>query len=229
MSETPPTWEDIAQVGDIERWVVARLRQLGLLDEATDPAKLTGAALHQYKARREEERRVRKQLRQQAWTAFRQAHLVHLGADVFHHDTPDQDRYDLPDPETRRETNALPEIKDAQALAKALDLSIPRLRWLAFHREVDSGSHYQYWTIPKRDGGARLISAPKPTLKKDSTLDLAPDCRTPAGARRRARLPTRTQHLQQCRRPRWRIHHRQTRHPPFLSHRDLAAGQGPIP
>ena len=166
MSETPPTWEDIAQVGDIERWVVARLRQLGLLDETTDPAKLSGAALHQYKARREEERRVRKQLRQQAWTAFRQAHLVHLGADVFHHDTPDQDRHDLPDPETRREANALPALKDAQALAKALDLSIPRLRWLAFHREVDSGSHYQYWIIPKRDGGARLISAPKPTLKK---------------------------------------------------------------
>ncbi|MEI2780252.1 MAG: reverse transcriptase domain-containing protein [Candidatus Competibacter sp.] len=166
MSETPPTWEEIAQVGDIERWVVARLRQLGLLDETTDPAKLTGAALHQYKARREEERRVRKQLRQQGWTAFRQAHLVHLGADVFHHDTPDQDRYDLPDPETRREANALPALKDAQTLAKALDLSIPRLRWLAFHREVDSGSHYQYWTIPKRDGGARLISAPKPTLKK---------------------------------------------------------------
>ena len=157
MSETPPTWEEIAQVGDIERWVVARLRQLGLLDETTDPAKLTGAALHQYKARREEERRVRKQLRQQGWTAFRQAHLVHLGADVFHHDTPDQDRYDLPDPETRREANALPALKDAQTLAKALDLSIPRLRWLAFHREVDSGSHYQYWTIPKRDGGARLI------------------------------------------------------------------------
>ncbi len=166
MSETPPTWEDIAQVGDIERWVVTRLRQLGLLDETTDPSKLSGAALHQYKARREEERRVRKQLRQQGWAAFRQAHLVHLGAGVFHHDTPDQDRYDLPDPETRRELNALPELKDAQTLAKALDLSIPRLRWLAFHREVDSGSHYQYWTIPKRDGGTRLISAPKPTLKQ---------------------------------------------------------------
>ena len=166
MSETPPTWEEIAQVGDIERWVVTRLQQLGLLDEATDPAKLSGSALHQYKARREEERRVRKQLRQQGWAAYRKAHLVHLGADVFHHDTPDQDRYDLPDPETRREVNALPELKDAQALAKGLDLSMPRLRWLAFHREVDNGSHYQYWTIPKRDGGQRLISAPKPTLKK---------------------------------------------------------------
>ena len=70
MSETPPTWEEIAQVGDIERWVVTRLQQLGLLDEATDPAKLSGSALHQYKARREEERRVRKQLRQQGWAAY---------------------------------------------------------------------------------------------------------------------------------------------------------------
>ncbi len=85
---------------------------------------------------------------------------------MFHHDTPDQDRYDLPDPDARRETNGLPELKDAQALAKALDLTIPQLRWLAFHRDVDTGSHYQYWTIPKRDGGQRLISAPKPTLKK---------------------------------------------------------------
>jgi len=166
MSETPPTWEEIAQVGDIERWVVARLRQLNLLDEAADPAKLSGAALHQFKARREEERRVRKQLRQQAWSAYRKAHLVHLGAEVFHHDTPDQDRYDLPDPDARRETNGLPELKDAKALAKALDLTIPQLRWLTFHREVDSDSHYQYWTIPKRDGGQRLISSPKPTLKK---------------------------------------------------------------
>ncbi|MBK9951895.1 MAG: RNA-directed DNA polymerase [Candidatus Competibacteraceae bacterium] len=166
MSETPPTWDNIAQVGDIERWVVAQLRQRGLLDEAADPAKLSGAALHQFKARREEERRVRKRLRQQAWAAYRQAHLVHLGADVFHHDTPDQDRYDLPDPEARRETNGLPEIKDAKALAKALELTMPQLRWLAFQREVDTGSHYQYWTIPKRDGGQRLISSPKPTLKK---------------------------------------------------------------
>ncbi len=166
MSETPPTWEEIAQVGDIERWVVARLRQLNLLDETADPAKLSGAALHQFKARREEERRMRKTLRQQAWAAFRQAHLVHLGAEVFHHDTPDQDRYDLSDPDARRETNGLPELKDAKALAKALDLTLPQLRWLAFHREVDTGSHYQYWTIPKRDGGQRLISSPKPTLKK---------------------------------------------------------------
>jgi len=44
-------------------------------------------------------------------------------------------------------------------------LPIPRLLWLTFHREVDTGSHYHRWTVPKRDGGLRPISAPKPQLK----------------------------------------------------------------
>ena len=43
---------------------------------------------------------------------------------------------------------------------------MPRLRWLTFHREVDSGTHYHRWTVPKRDGGKRLISSPKPDLKR---------------------------------------------------------------
>jgi hypothetical protein len=51
-------------------------------------------------------------------------------------------------------------------LAKALGLTVSRLRWLVYHREVDTGTHYHRWTIPKRDGGRRLISAPKPDLKR---------------------------------------------------------------
>ena len=42
---------------------------------------------------------------------------------------------------------------------------MPRLRWLVFHREVDTGTHYHRWHVPKRDGSLRLISAPKPQLK----------------------------------------------------------------
>ena len=47
-----------------------------------------------YKARREEERRVRRELYKQAWAAYRQAHIVHLGRGVFWHDTADVDRFD---------------------------------------------------------------------------------------------------------------------------------------
>jgi hypothetical protein len=44
-------------------------------------------------------------------------------------------------------------------------MPITKLRWLAFHRDVDSGTHYKRWLVPKRDGSPRLISAPKPDLK----------------------------------------------------------------
>ena len=71
----------------------------------------------------------------------------------------------IEEPQNRREANGLPELADAQALAKALGLTMPRLRWLVYNREVDSGCHYHFWTVPKRDGGRRLISAPKSELK----------------------------------------------------------------
>ncbi|MCX4243901.1 reverse transcriptase family protein [Paraliomyxa miuraensis] len=158
-------WPTIAEAGGIDAWVVAELRARGLWDEGTDTSSLSDRERKKYKARREEERRVRRILRQHAWSEFRRNHLVHVGAGIFYHDTPDVDRFDIADPEARRQDNALPKLPNTGALAEALGLSIPRLRWLVFHREVDSGTHYHRWHVPKRDGGLRLISAPKPQLK----------------------------------------------------------------
>lgn len=158
-------WPQIAEAGGIDAWVVAELRARGLWEEGVDTSSLSDRERKKYKARREEERRVRKLLRQHAWAEFRRNHLVHLGAGIFYHDTPDVDRFDLPDPDARRTDNALPKLAHAGAVAEALGLSVSRLRWLVFHREVDSGTHYHRWHVPKRDGGLRLISAPKPQLK----------------------------------------------------------------
>jgi hypothetical protein len=47
-----------------------------------------------------------------------------------------------------------------------MDISISTLRWLTFHREVDSGTHYHSWKVPKRSGGERTITAPLPQLKE---------------------------------------------------------------
>lgn len=160
-----PDWSGIAEAGGIDAWVVAELQARGLWEHGVDTSKLSEKERKQFKARREEERRIRAQLRKHAWAMFRQAHIVHLGAGVFYHDTPDVDRWDIDDPATRRQENGLPELADAQALASALTLTVPQLRWLAFHREVDRGTHYRRWYIPKRDGSLRLISAPKPMLK----------------------------------------------------------------
>jgi retron-type reverse transcriptase len=39
-------------------------------------------------------------------------------------------------------------------------LSIPQLRWLTFHTEVASRVHYVSFSVPKKSGGTRTLSAP---------------------------------------------------------------------
>ena len=59
----------------------------------------------------------------------------------------------------------LPVVHTAAELAAAMKLPLGRLRYLAFAREVSTVSHYHRFTIPKRTGGERLISAPHRKLK----------------------------------------------------------------
>jgi retron-type reverse transcriptase len=54
----------------------------------------------------------------------------------------------------------LPVLATPAELAAALGLSIPQLRWLAFHAEVTSRVHYISFMVPKRSGGQRTLSAP---------------------------------------------------------------------
>jgi RNA-directed DNA polymerase len=157
-------WAEIAAAGGIRGWVDAEVARQGLVDPGASSA-MTDAEKQLYKARRDEERTLRRELYRRAWQSYKRAHIVHLGPGVFWHDTADVDRFDADDPERRRQDSALPDLRDVEALARALGLTIPRLRWLAYHRDVDSGTHYVRWTVPKRDGSQRPISAPKPELK----------------------------------------------------------------
>jgi len=50
-------------------------------------------------------------------------------------------------------------------LAAALDLSPEKLQWLTYERTASSIDHYTRFEIPKRTGGVRLISSPKPALR----------------------------------------------------------------
>jgi hypothetical protein len=160
----PPRWADVDAAGGIRAWVDAEIERQGLSDPGFRKS-WSDEQKKEYKARRDEERRVRRQLNARAWLAYKQAHVVHLGAGVWWHDTADVDRFDPDDPLRRRQQRGLPELGDVDAFAKAVGLTVPRLRWLAYHRDVDSGTHYHRWTVPKRDGSPRLISAPKRELK----------------------------------------------------------------
>ncbi|MBX7222900.1 MAG: RNA-directed DNA polymerase [Blastocatellia bacterium] len=65
----------------------------------------------------------------------------------------------------RLEKFSLPRFTTPEEIAKGMNLSVPRLRFLAFDRKTSRVSHYVRFQIPKKTGGVRIISAPKPYLK----------------------------------------------------------------
>ncbi len=65
---------------------------------------------------------------------------------------------------TKLDSLALPFLATPAEIAAALSLTIPRLRWLAFHADVVSRTHYVSFQIPKKSGGMRTISAPHRTM-----------------------------------------------------------------
>lgn len=58
----------------------------------------------------------------------------------------------------------LPMMSTPADLAKALNISIPRLRWLCFHTEAATRIHYVQFEVPKKSGGTRVLSAPHKSL-----------------------------------------------------------------
>lgn len=77
-----------------------------------------------------------------------------------------------PDPRRRQSDAArlaaqqLPVLSTAAELAAAIAVPLGELRFLAFAREVSTTTHYRRFTIPKRSGGERVISAPRIRLKR---------------------------------------------------------------
>ncbi|CAN5376757.1 hypothetical protein BH10PLA2_BH10PLA2_20240 [soil metagenome] len=66
--------------------------------------------------------------------------------------------------ETKLTETGLPVLHTPADLATALELTIPKLRWLCFHTEVASRLHYVQFEIPKKSGGTRTLSAPHRSL-----------------------------------------------------------------
>ncbi|MFL5347807.1 MAG: reverse transcriptase family protein [Hyalangium sp.] len=158
-------WKAIQEAGGIEEWVRAQLVAKGVAAEEVDFDELSEKQKSAWKEKKKAEATERRALERQAWEAWKATHVDHLGAGVHWDEQGGPDKFDVPNREERAKANGLPELDSAEALAKALGLTVSRLRWFAFHREVDTGTHYVSWQIPKRDGGQRTITAPKKELK----------------------------------------------------------------
>jgi retron-type reverse transcriptase len=59
----------------------------------------------------------------------------------------------------------LPSLHTVKDLAAALERDEGEVAWLAYHRKAVQCEHYTRFEIPKRSGGMRVISAPKPKLR----------------------------------------------------------------
>ena len=133
--------------------------------QAFDPAK----ALAVERKRRWEESKKRRAAKRLARTAllkrrrddflqYRKTHVLHLGAGVSAglQDT---------NPDTRElARRGLPFLTNGADLAMMMGVSLASLRWLCFHRRGAAVVHYHRFGIPKKSGGTRAISAPKPRL-----------------------------------------------------------------
>lgn len=129
------------------------------------------------KQRRAENKKAREsaaQARREAWQAERGRTIVHAGAGVsggLQNRRSDADKL---------QAAQLPVLHHGPDLAQAMEIDLPHLQWLTFHRRGAALVHYHRYTISKKSGGQRWISAPKPALKaaqqwvQDNILDKLP-------------------------------------------------------
>jgi len=116
----------------------------------------------QARERRETTAQAREQRRferAQRWHEARRTDAGYLGAGV-------SGGLQAPAAEGRALAPGLPPLASPLALAQAMGLALPELKFLCFHREVARTTHYRRFTLPKKTGGERTISAPMPRLKR---------------------------------------------------------------
>ena len=159
-------WRSIDQAGSIQAYIDQQLKARGFLVQRRATDEMSKAELARYKKQLKAEAAERRQLKKEAWAAYKATHIVHVGEGVFWQDEADFDRFDLEEPEARAQENELPSLDSPQALADALEIDIPTLRGLTYHREAATRVNYTRFTIPKRSGGEREIWAPMPRLKQ---------------------------------------------------------------
>ncbi|MGB0839585.1 MAG: reverse transcriptase domain-containing protein [Chitinophagales bacterium] len=107
------------------------------------------------KKKREEDRKAKSA----AWAKKQETDIVYLGEEVS---------YGLHNKESDTKLLAergLPIFENIEDLAAKMETTVSNLRFLAFTRKTSKISHYKRFTLPKKSGGQRMISAPMPRLK----------------------------------------------------------------
>jgi retron-type reverse transcriptase len=112
------------------------------------------------KAAKKREAEERKRRRAEEVAARRANDIVFLGRGVS------GALADRKSDHARLESKRVPVMSTPGDVARAIGIGVPELRWLAFHSDASSVTHYRRWQIPKKSGGMREISAPMAKLAK---------------------------------------------------------------
>jgi len=153
LDELKPTLAEMGQVA-------AKLNSLGNLESVLKTIRSERIAM--VKARREE-RKIEKErnrvLKQEAWEKNKRTKAPFLGVGV-------STRLTFEGGDTSRIVGqGLPELVSLSNIAEAMALSTEDLVWLCYERSTSDTDHYTRFEIPKRAGGTRLISSPKPKMR----------------------------------------------------------------
>jgi hypothetical protein len=149
-----------------ERLSALRTQAAGLRNLAALEVELKKRRMAESKRKREEtKQRVlgERAARRAETQAEKQLELRYLGPRVSAGLGPVGDR--RTSDAARLAAQQLPVVHTATELAAAIGVPLGELRFLAYAREVSTTTHYRRFTIPKRSGGERTISAPRVRLK----------------------------------------------------------------
>jgi RNA-directed DNA polymerase len=189
--------EDIRRRTELQKQLQAlqqQNRQLG--NEKAIKKQLLKQRLEESKRKRQETQERNEKLRQERATAWqeKQSHEIRfLGEGV----SGGLNQF-VGNPD-RLQQNNLPNFATIEDLAKAIDVTVGELRFLAFSRKTSTVSHYVRFKIAKKTGGDRLISAPMPRLKRvqhwilDQILEKVPQHAAAHGFRRGRSIVTNAQ------------------------------------
>ncbi|MEM7677991.1 MAG: hypothetical protein AAF449_18505 [Myxococcota bacterium] len=156
---------ELKEIHDIsEEWLkhkrAKRYAQIQGFKSAEEAVRQFREARRQRKIQRQEQARARAAAREAHLKSWRLSNIAFLGEGVSGALNDHQSHRE------RLETSGLPILSTPQDLAEAMKIDVPELRWLAFHTEAARTLHYTQFQIPKRSGGYRLISAPKPKMAR---------------------------------------------------------------
>jgi RNA-directed DNA polymerase len=146
-----------SQLGVID----AQLANLGDIDEAIRGARSRRIErVRADSALRRTEREAARAVRAQEVSERRRQHPTFLGRGVSR-------RLNFQGGNPRRlEELGVALLERFPDISNALVLTPERLQWLVYERAASAVDHYSRFEIPKRTGGKRLISSPKPILRE---------------------------------------------------------------